>query len=57
MALKDLNAKWTRMAAEDAEHTEHLGRLVAEWQLRADMALDGGGGTTAMVQVPLEGSG
>ena len=54
MALKDLNAKWTRMAAEDAEH---LGRLVAEWQLRADMALDGGGGTTAMVQVPLEGRG
>src|SRR5918996_1994440 len=36
------------MAAEDAEHTEHLGRLVAEWQLRADMVLDGGGGTTAM---------
>jgi two-component system, sensor histidine kinase PdtaS len=35
MALKDLIAKWTPMGGEDAEH---LGRLVAEWQLLADLS-------------------
>ena len=35
MALKDLIAKWTPMGPEDAEH---LGRLVAEWQLLADLS-------------------
>jgi two-component system, sensor histidine kinase PdtaS len=35
VALKDLIAQWTPMGIEDAEH---LGRLVAEWQLLADLS-------------------
>jgi two-component system, sensor histidine kinase PdtaS len=35
VALKDLIAKWTTVGPEDAEH---LGRLVAEWQLLADLS-------------------
>jgi two-component sensor histidine kinase len=35
MALKDLIAKWTPMGTGDADH---LGRLVSEWQLLADLS-------------------